>query len=109
MAAAPLVRRRLLKAIFLECSFVTSHPDELLFGHLTPKYVIEELQVLANFVAGGEGDDDPFYNDDVDVDVDVVVVNELLKANAKAETNAKTKANEKARAKKPLAGVVVGR
>lgn len=46
--AAPKVVSGALKAIFIECSYDDSHPDERLFGHLAPRYVIEELKVLAS-------------------------------------------------------------
>lgn len=42
-----------LKAIFIEVSFANAQPDTLLFGHLTPNYLVEELQQLASF-AGEE-------------------------------------------------------
>lgn len=38
-----------LKAILIEVSFTNSQPDNFLFGHLTPKYLAEELQQLAKF------------------------------------------------------------
>lgn len=38
-----------LKAILIEVSFTNEQPDHLLFGHLTPKLLIEELQQLAKF------------------------------------------------------------
>ena len=48
-AIAPLVRDRKLKAIFIEVSFSNEQPDHLLFGHLTPKLLMDELNVLASF------------------------------------------------------------
>ncbi|KAE8451210.1 hypothetical protein EG329_004374 [Mollisiaceae sp. DMI_Dod_QoI] len=48
--AAPKIARGLLGAIFIECSYDDSRQKELLFGHLTPKYLVEELKVLANEV-----------------------------------------------------------
>lgn len=38
-----------LKAILIEVSFTNSQPDTMLFGHLTPTYLAEELQQLAKF------------------------------------------------------------
>lgn len=35
-----------LKAIFIEVSFPNDRPDHLLFGHLTPKWLLKELHVL---------------------------------------------------------------
>ncbi|HLS29707.1 MAG TPA: 3',5'-cyclic-nucleotide phosphodiesterase, partial [Flavobacteriaceae bacterium] len=46
-AVAPLIKDNSLKAILIETSFDNSRKDELLFGHLTPKLLNEELQVLA--------------------------------------------------------------
>ncbi|TGO59648.1 hypothetical protein BCON_0042g00150 [Botryotinia convoluta] len=45
--AAPKIAAGILKGIFIECSYDDSRPDDLLFGHLTPRYVVEELKVLA--------------------------------------------------------------
>lgn len=45
-AIAPLIQSKKLKAIFIEVSFSNEQPDHLLFGHLTPKLLIEELQQL---------------------------------------------------------------
>lgn len=38
-----------LKAILIEVSFTNSQPINFLFGHLTPKFLVEELQQLAKF------------------------------------------------------------
>lgn len=46
-AIAPLIKDNSLKAILIEASFDNSRKNELLFGHLTPKLLNEELQVLA--------------------------------------------------------------
>lgn len=43
----------LLVAVFIECSFLSSHQDKLLFGHLTPKYLVLELQNLASRLPEG--------------------------------------------------------
>lgn len=45
-AVAPLVRAGTLKAIFIEVSFPNEQPDKSLFGHLTPRWLMEELGVL---------------------------------------------------------------
>ncbi|ORX89298.1 cyclic-AMP phosphodiesterase [Basidiobolus meristosporus CBS 931.73] len=50
--AAPLVRSKKLRAIFIESSYTSSRPGNLLFGHLTPVYIREELLVLAGLVGG---------------------------------------------------------
>ena len=44
---APLVREGKLHGIFLEVSFPNDRPDHLLFGHLTPSWMMEELRALA--------------------------------------------------------------
>lgn len=48
--AAPKIAAGLLSAIFIECSYDDSQPDETLFGHLAPRHLIAELQVLADEV-----------------------------------------------------------
>ncbi|KAI0481825.1 cAMP phosphodiesterase class-II [Xylaria cf. heliscus] len=45
--AAPRIAKGNLAAIFIECSYDNSQSDDCLFGHLTPRYVIRELQALA--------------------------------------------------------------
>ncbi|KAI1822691.1 cAMP phosphodiesterase class-II [Xylaria intraflava] len=39
-----------LVAIFIECSYDNSQTDDRLFGHLSPRYVIQEMQALASAV-----------------------------------------------------------
>ncbi|WP_410881525.1 3',5'-cyclic-nucleotide phosphodiesterase [Myroides sp. DW712] len=46
---APLVQNKNLKTILLEVSFPNSQPEHLLFGHLTPKLLNEELSKLAQY------------------------------------------------------------
>ena len=48
--AAPKIVAGLLSAIFIECSYDDSQPDEILFGHLAPRHLIAELCVLAEKV-----------------------------------------------------------
>ncbi|KAK1242243.1 hypothetical protein MKX07_000229 [Trichoderma sp. CBMAI-0711] len=48
--AAPKIASGKLAAIFVECSYTDAQPDERLFGHLKPAYLIEEMQVLAGEV-----------------------------------------------------------
>jgi len=43
-----------LKAVIIESSYTSDRPDDLLFGHLTPRYVLEGLDMLAR-LAGGQG------------------------------------------------------
>ncbi|KAI0423628.1 cAMP phosphodiesterase class-II [Xylaria sp. FL1042] len=45
--AAPRIANGNLAAIFIECSYDNSQTDDRLFGHLTPRYVIQEMQTLA--------------------------------------------------------------
>ena len=45
-----LVREKKLDTIFIEISFPNGHPDELLFGHLTPSWLMTELHQLAQLV-----------------------------------------------------------
>ncbi len=51
-AVAPLVKAGQLKAIMIEVSFDNSMPDKALFGHLTPKLLMQELNKLNNLAAG---------------------------------------------------------
>ncbi|MCX2480185.1 3',5'-cyclic-nucleotide phosphodiesterase [Pedobacter sp. MC2016-15] len=46
-AIAPLVRKQQLKAIFIETSFFDKQPDKLLFGHLTPRLLMQEMGKLS--------------------------------------------------------------
>jgi cAMP phosphodiesterase len=48
--AAPKVFAGALKGLVIECSYSSGRPDFLLFGHLSPIYLFEELQVLAGLV-----------------------------------------------------------
>ena len=52
-AAGPLIRDKKLKAIFIEVSFGNEQAETALFGHLTPKLLMEELSVLSEYC--GEG------------------------------------------------------
>ncbi|WP_269237880.1 MBL fold metallo-hydrolase [Flavobacterium flavigenum] len=45
-AITPLIRSKQLKGIFIEVSFPNEQPDQFLFGHLTPKYLMDELREL---------------------------------------------------------------
>ena len=45
-AIAPIVSAGKLKAIFIEVSFDNSLPDKALFGHLTPRLLMQELNRL---------------------------------------------------------------
>jgi 3',5'-cyclic-nucleotide phosphodiesterase len=50
---APLIKSHQLKAIMIEVSFPDEQPDKTLFGHLTPKWLMKEMQNLAR-LAGAE-------------------------------------------------------
>ncbi len=47
-AIAPLIKSKQLKAIFVETSFPDEQPDRLLFGHLTPRWLMKEMDDLAS-------------------------------------------------------------
>jgi len=47
LAVAPLIKSHQLKAIMIEVSFPDEQPDKTLFGHLTPKWLMKEMQDLA--------------------------------------------------------------
>jgi cAMP phosphodiesterase len=46
-AVAPLVKAAKLKVIFIEVSFPNQQPEKLLFGHLTPKLLMQEMHALS--------------------------------------------------------------
>lgn len=48
-SVSSLIRDKKLKAIFIEVSFSNEQPDHLLFGHLTPSLLMQELEVLSTF------------------------------------------------------------
>jgi 3',5'-cyclic-nucleotide phosphodiesterase len=39
-----------LSAVFIECSWPSGRPDELLYGHLSPEHLVDELAALAEQV-----------------------------------------------------------
>jgi len=43
---APLLKTKKLKGIFIECSYPDEQPDDKLFGHLNPRWLIAELDRL---------------------------------------------------------------
>jgi cAMP phosphodiesterase len=47
-AVAPLVKAKKLKAILIEVSFPNEQPDKSLFGHLTPRLLMNEMTALSN-------------------------------------------------------------
>ena len=48
--AAPKIASGHLTGILIECSYADSQPDPVLFGHLAPRHLIQELQVLGDRV-----------------------------------------------------------
>ncbi|CAJ2507093.1 Uu.00g082790.m01.CDS01 [Anthostomella pinea] len=48
--AAPRIANGNLRAIFIECSYDDSQTEDRLFGHLTPRFIIEEMKTLAGEV-----------------------------------------------------------
>ncbi|KAH8673782.1 cAMP phosphodiesterases class-II-domain-containing protein [Xylariales sp. PMI_506] len=48
--AAPKIASGNLGAIFIECSYDDSQTNDRLFGHLAPRFIMEELRVLASEV-----------------------------------------------------------
>lgn len=54
--AAPKIASGKLTAIFIECSFDDSQTDDRLFGHLTPRYIVEEMTALAEEVTAARMD-----------------------------------------------------
>jgi 3',5'-cyclic-nucleotide phosphodiesterase len=57
---APLVIKNQLKAIFIEVSFDNSVSEKALFGHLTPKLLMEEMDKL-NQLSCGQLKNTPLY------------------------------------------------
>jgi len=53
-AITPLIQTKKLKAIFMEVSFASEQPDNLLFGHLTPALLMEELEALEKICGVGQ-------------------------------------------------------
>ncbi|KAN0075477.1 Cyclic-AMP phosphodiesterase [Tylopilus felleus] len=48
-AAAPKIPHD-LSVVFIECSYPTGRPDEMLWGHLTPEHLVQEMIALATEV-----------------------------------------------------------
>ncbi|KAK9781815.1 putative cAMP phosphodiesterases class-II-domain-containing protein [Seiridium cardinale] len=48
--AAPKIARGHLAAIFIECSYDDSQTNDRLFGHLAPRFILEEMRALASEV-----------------------------------------------------------
>ncbi|WP_161599432.1 MBL fold metallo-hydrolase [Hymenobacter nivis] len=52
-AVGPLVRAGQLRALFIETSYANEQPEKLLFGHLTPARLMQELAALAQVAGPG--------------------------------------------------------
>jgi elongation factor 1-gamma len=48
--AAPKIASGILTGIFIECSYTNAQGDAVLYGHLAPRHLLEELQNLAGMV-----------------------------------------------------------
>ncbi|KAI0646794.1 cyclic-AMP phosphodiesterase [Trametes meyenii] len=55
--AAPKIPHA-LSALFIECSWPDGRAEDLLYGHLSPTHLVEELTVLAREVARSRGNSD---------------------------------------------------
>jgi cAMP phosphodiesterase len=53
--AAEEILQGTLGVIFLECSWRKGRPKEILYGHLSPEYFVEELAILAGIVCEDRG------------------------------------------------------
>lgn len=51
-AVAAKAKQGKLKAILIEASYASDRPDNLLFGHLTPKWILKSLRDLDQFAGG---------------------------------------------------------
>ena len=51
-AVAGHIKRGELKAIFIEVSFDNATPDKSLFGHLTPRLLMQEMRILNELASG---------------------------------------------------------
>ena len=52
-AVAPLIKEKKLKAIMIEVSFPDEQPDKTLFGHLTPHWLMKEMDELEKLAGPG--------------------------------------------------------
>ncbi|MDB5137075.1 MAG: 3,5-cyclic-nucleotide phosphodiesterase [Mucilaginibacter sp.] len=52
-AIAPLIKAKKLKAIMIEVSFPDEQPDKTLFGHLTPHWLMKEMDDLQKLTGPG--------------------------------------------------------
>jgi 3',5'-cyclic-nucleotide phosphodiesterase len=52
-AIAPLIKEKKLKGIMIEVSFPDEQPDKTLFGHLTPHWLMKEMDELEKLTGSG--------------------------------------------------------
>ncbi|MDO3624916.1 MBL fold metallo-hydrolase [Mucilaginibacter sp. BT774] len=52
-SVAPLIKEKKLKAIMIEVSFPNEQPDKTLFGHLTPHWLMKEMDDLEKLTGAG--------------------------------------------------------
>lgn len=57
--AAPKIASGMLSTIFIECSYSDQQGEEQLYGHLAPRYFIEEMKALATCVTAARRDREP--------------------------------------------------
>ena len=50
---APLIQQKKLKGIAIECSYTNEQPENQLYGHLTPRLLIEEMEKLEKLSGKG--------------------------------------------------------
>lgn len=50
---APMVKNKTLKGIMIEVSFPDEQPDKSLFGHLTPRWLMQEMARLESYTGKG--------------------------------------------------------
>ena len=81
-AITPLVMKKQLKGIFIEVSFDNSVAEKALFGHLTPKLLIEEMGKL-NQLSSGNLKNTPLYVTHIKPcdDCETKIKSEIQKAN----------------------------
>jgi len=81
-AITPLVMKKQLKSVFIEVSFDNSVSEKALFGHLTPKLLIEEMGKL-NQLSSGNLKNTPLYVTHIKPcdDCETKIKSEIQKAN----------------------------
>jgi 3',5'-cyclic-nucleotide phosphodiesterase len=52
-AIAPLIKEKKLKAVMIEVSFPDEQPDKTLLGHLTPRWLMKEMDELEKLCGAG--------------------------------------------------------